>query len=97
MKKNKQKKFSDKVLDEVAKIKKGEVQSYKQIAKKSGNSSAQRAVGNILNKNRNPKVPCHRVIRSDGKVGGFNAGKNKKIEILKKEGIKIKDGKIVLN
>ena len=47
---------------------------------------AYRAVGNILNKNVDPKVSCHRVIRSDGEIGGYRAGKNSKIKILKMEG-----------
>jgi O6-methylguanine-DNA--protein-cysteine methyltransferase len=48
---------------------------------------AYRAVGNILNKNYDPKIPCHRVVRSDGKTGGYNRGDKKKIELLKKEGV----------
>ncbi len=63
--------------------------TYKEVAKMAGNEKATRAVGNILNKNQDLKIPCHRVIRSDGKAGGYNKGSQKKIEILKKEGIKI--------
>jgi alkylated DNA nucleotide flippase Atl1 len=48
-------------------------------------------VGNILNKNRDPEIPCHRVIRSDGKIGGFNKGIKRKVSLLKKEGVVIKD------
>jgi O-6-methylguanine DNA methyltransferase len=71
----------------VKKIPKGEVLTYKEVAKRVGKPKAYRAVGNILNKNTDPKVPCHRVIRSDGKAGGYNRGKQTKIEILKKEGV----------
>lgn len=60
--------------------------SYKQVAKLAGRPRAYRAVGNILNKNYDPKIPCHRVIRSDGQVGGYNRGTAKKISLLKKEG-----------
>ena len=56
------------------------------MAKLAGNPRAWRAVGNILNKNKNPEVSCHRVIRSDGKIGGYNQGTQKKIALLKKEG-----------
>ncbi len=77
--------FSQKVYEVVAKIPKGSVLTYKEVAKKAGNEKASRAVGNILNKNYDPDIPCHRVIRSDGKIGGYNRGIGKKEEILKKE------------
>jgi len=50
-------------------------------------------VGNILKKNRNKKIPCHRVVYSDGKIGGYYQGAKKKTLLLQKEGIKIKNGK----
>lgn len=78
--------FMSKVYAVVAKIPKGKTLTYKQVAEKIGNPLACRAVGNALNKNRNPNVPCHRVVRSDGTPGGYNWGRQKKIEILKKEG-----------
>lgn len=78
--------FSQKVHKIVAEIPKGKVLTYKEVARRAGRPKASRAVGNILNKNRDPKVPCHRVIRSDGKIGGYNLGTKKKKEILKKEG-----------
>jgi len=78
--------FSDKVYEIVKKIPKGNVLTYKEVAKKAGSEKASRAVGNILNKNFDPEIPCHRVIRSDGKTGGYNRGTQAKIEILKKEG-----------
>jgi len=56
-----------------------------EVARRAGNPKAFRAVGNILNKNYNPDIPCHRVIRSDGSVGGYNRGEEKKKEILKRE------------
>lgn len=60
--------------------------SYQEVAKKLGNKNLARAVGNALNKNRDPQIPCHRVIKKDGKVGGFNRGKKQKIILLRKEG-----------
>jgi O-6-methylguanine DNA methyltransferase len=79
--------FSEKVYSVVAKISKGETLTYKEIASRAGSPRAFRAVGNILNKNYNPKIPCHRVIRSDGKTGGYNRGKTEKIRKLKTEGV----------
>lgn len=86
--------FKNKAYQIVRKIPKGEVSTYKKVAKKSGFPKAWRVVGNILNKNRDIKVPCHRVVRSNGKIGGYRNGSRKKIKLLKKEGIKIKHGKI---
>lgn len=89
-------KFEKEVLEEVKKIPTGKVIIYQDVAKKIGNPKAVRAVGNALNKNPNaPNIPCHRVVRSDGSMGGYKGGFKKKIALLKKEGIKIKQGKIV--
>jgi O-6-methylguanine DNA methyltransferase len=78
--------FTDKVNDVVRKIPRGKVLSYEQVAKKAGSPRAYRGVGNILNKNHNPLIPCHRVIRKDGRLGGYNRGILKKKEMLKQEG-----------
>ncbi len=82
------KSFTQKVYDVVSKIPKGKVLTYKEVAKKAGNEKAVRAVGTILSKNTDTKkVPCHRVIRSDGGMGGYAfGGVEKKRAILKKEG-----------
>ena len=79
--------FRQKVLAVVAKIPKGEVLTYKQVATKAGNPNAARAVGTIMRGNFDPNIPCHRVVRSDGKPSGYNRGgwKTKK-KILIKEG-----------
>lgn len=77
--------FSEKVLAAVKKIPKGRTLTYKKVAELAGRAKACRAVGNILNKNYDPKIPCHRVIRSDGKAGGYNRGEKTKRKILKKE------------
>ncbi len=77
--------FKYKVLAIVSQIPPGQTLSYKEVALLAGNPRAYRAVGNILNRNQDPKIPCHRVIRSDGEVGGYNRGQMKKIELLKEE------------
>lgn len=66
--------------------------TYKEVAKKAGNEKAARAVGNILNKyykdcvsNKKPTISCHRVIRSDGKIGGYTKGEKEKRKLLEKE------------
>ncbi|OGZ65088.1 MAG: 6-O-methylguanine DNA methyltransferase [Candidatus Staskawiczbacteria bacterium RIFCSPHIGHO2_01_FULL_36_16] len=82
--------FSEKVFKVVKQIPKGSVLAYKQVAKKAGRTKAYRAVGNILNKNYDPAIPCHRVIRSDGKIGGYNRSVSKKSALLKEEGVIIK-------
>ena len=78
--------FAKRVLGVTRKIPRGKTATYKEIAKLVGNQRAYRAVGNILNKNYDSKIPCHRVVRSDGKPGGYNRGTKKKLELLKKEG-----------
>lgn len=86
--------FQKKVLDEVLKIPHGNIKTYKQISK-AINSRAYRAVGTAIAKNPLPLIiPCHRVIRSDLKIGNFYGGTQMKKEILENEGIKIKDNKI---
>jgi len=61
----------------------------------AGHPRAWRVVGNALNKNPNlGLIPCHRVIRSDGGIGGYKTGKQTKISLLEKEGIIIKNGKV---
>lgn len=78
--------FKENVLKVVKKIPSGKTMTYKEVAELAGSSRAWRAVGNILNKNKNPQIPCHRVIRRDGKIGGYNKGIEKKKRLLKKEG-----------
>ena len=77
--------FKEKVLKIVAKIPKGKVLAYKEVAKRAGRPKAYRLVGNILNKNYDPRIPCHRVIRSDGKIGGYNRGVRDKFRLLEME------------
>jgi methylated-DNA-[protein]-cysteine S-methyltransferase len=78
--------FREKVLEIVGKIPKGKTLTYKQVAEKAGSANAYRAVGSIMKSNFNTKIPCHRVIGSDGKMHGYNRGGiEKKLELLKKE------------
>ncbi len=79
-------KFKDRVIKIVRDIPKGKVLTYKQVATMSGSPSASRAVGNIMKANYDKTVPCHRVIRSDGKVGDYNSGgSSTKLKKLKAE------------
>lgn len=78
--------FKEKVTAVVAGIPRGRTMTYKEVARRAGNAKAARAVGNIMNKNRDPNVPCHRVVRSDGDTGGYARGRKKKIAMLKREG-----------
>lgn len=79
--------FQQKVYDAVKKIPRGRVSTYKAIARAIGEPNSARAVGNALNKNRSLSIPCHRVVCSNGKIGGYNKGRSKKIWLLKNEGV----------
>lgn len=82
--------FEKKVWQELKKIKKGEVATYKELAHRIGKPKAIRAVANAVGKNPNaPIVPCHRVIRSDGQLGGYSGkgGIKTKLKLLKSEGV----------
>jgi len=82
------------------KIPKGRVTTYALLAKKL-NTRAYRAVGNACRRNPySPEVPCHRVVRSDGTIGGYGgktSGKavERKMRMLREEGVEVKDGRIV--
>jgi methylated-DNA-[protein]-cysteine S-methyltransferase len=76
------------VYDLLLKIPVGNVTTYGDLARALGNPLASRQIGRILGKNPNPiKVPCHRVVMSDGKVGGYAHGSDRKRELLEREGI----------
>jgi methylated-DNA-[protein]-cysteine S-methyltransferase len=78
--------FADRVRSVVRRIPKGKTLTYKQVAALAGSPGAFRAVGNIMSKNHDAKIPCHRVVRSDGKPGGYNRGATLKIRRLRHEG-----------
>lgn len=94
--------FNERVWHLTKKIPKGKVSTYKIIAGKLG-TKAYRAVGQALKNNKKPIIiPCHRVIASDGSLGGYigkTKGKSiiKKIKLLKKEGVEIKNNRIYLS
>ena len=78
--------FAQKVLTIVRSIPRGATLTYAQVARQAGAPRAYRAVGSILKKNKDyTNIPCHRVIRSDGTVGGYNRGVAMKRRLLKKE------------
>jgi O-6-methylguanine DNA methyltransferase len=77
--------FQAKVYAATKKIPRGKTATYKEIAHMIDQPRAYRAVGNALNKNDDPTVPCHRVVRSDGSIGGYNRGAEKKKDILDAE------------
>ena len=84
--------FYKKVYRIVAKIPKGKVSTYGAVARASGSPKASRAVGNALRCNRDvSKVPCHRVVKNNGTLGGYAGGLNKKEKLLREEGISIKN------
>lgn len=78
--------FTQKVLEIVRQIPAGKTMSYAQVSQMAGKPNAARAVGTIMSKNFDPAIPCHRVIRSDGKIGNYNRGGiQKKKQILQEE------------
>lgn len=86
--------FQDKVYKAVKKIPAGRVRTYGNVARIIGVPWGARAVGNALNRNPFTNVPCHRVVRHDGTVGGFARGMKIKISLLQREGIKIINNKV---
>jgi methylated-DNA-[protein]-cysteine S-methyltransferase len=84
------------VYEKLLQVPKGKVTTYSELAKAVGLKNGQRAIGRIMNKNPFPViVPCHRVILSTGKIGGYAWGEKIKTNMLSKEGVKIKKGKIL--
>lgn len=89
--------FKERVLQVVREIPVGQTMSYKDVAMRSHAFGAARAVGTVMRNNFDLSVPCHRVVSSDGSVGEYNrGGKEKKIEMLRSEGVKFAGSKVVL-
>jgi O-6-methylguanine DNA methyltransferase len=79
--------FSKRVYKVVARIPRGKTLTYGQVAAKAGKPRAARAVGMLMSRNYNPRIPCHRVVRADGKIGGYNrGGMARKLKRLQEEG-----------
>ena len=90
-------KFQTSVLELVSKVPKSKVTTYKELARALGRPRAWRAVANALARNPHPtKIPCHRVVSSDGKVGDYKLGEERKVELLLREGVIINKGKVDL-
>lgn len=90
MKTKQQASFKDRVRSVVKSIPEGSVLTYKEVAVKAGKKGAARVVGNIMAWNNDKNVPCHRVIRSDGKIGGYNGLRGEKEALLRSEGYDLK-------
>ena len=89
-------KLEEKVYKKLLEVPKGKITTYRELAKAIGLKNGQRVIGKIMNKNPYPVIiPCHRVIKSDGKIGGFAWGEKVKAKMLSNEGIKIGNGKIL--
>ena len=90
--------FERKVLVATFRIPRGKVSTYKRIAEKIGSPRAYRAVGNALHKNPfAPIVPCHRVVKSDGTFGGDKERAASRRDLLRKEGIPMKNDRVEMS
>ena len=87
--------FGDRVLSVVRRIPPGRVASYGDIAALAGRPRAARAVGNIMRTCRDRSVPCHRVIASGGRIGGYGGNLGLKRELLKAEGVMVAGHRVV--
>ena len=88
--------FQTQCYEALKQVPSGKVISYSGLAEMVGRPKAHRAVGNAMNKNPfAPQVPCHRVVKSNGDLGGFGGGSRLKIKRLQEEGVKVLDNKIV--
>ncbi len=87
--------FEQAVLAVVQRVPRGRVTTYQALAYAVGVPQAARAVGNALHKNPcAPAVPCHRVVKSDGALGGYGGGLPKKIVLLSREGVQVRAGRV---
>lgn len=90
--------FERDVLVATFKIPKGKISTYKRIAEKVGRPHAYRAVANAVHKNPlHPIVPCHRVVKSDGRFGGEKKRADSRRRLVEKEGVPIQDGRVKIN
>ncbi|MCY4577318.1 MAG: MGMT family protein [Candidatus Kaiserbacteria bacterium] len=90
--------FRESVLTVVSRIPKGSVMSYGEVARRAGSPGASRAVGRIMASNVDPLIPCHRVVRSDGGLGGYNRGGiSQKKKLLQSEGVLMHGGRLAVS
>ncbi len=88
--------LEQKVFKKLLEVPKGQITTYGELSKAVGLKNGQRVIGRIMNKNPYPViVPCHRVVMSTGKIGGYAYGEHIKTKLLNDEGIEIKNGKIL--
>lgn len=88
--------LEQKIYKKLLKVPKGQITTYGELARAVGLKNGQRVVGKIMNKNPYPVIiPCHRVVMSTGKIGGYAYGAHIKTKLLNDEGIEIKNGKII--
>jgi methylated-DNA-[protein]-cysteine S-methyltransferase len=88
--------LEQKIYKKLLEVPKGHITTYGELAKAVGLKNGQRAVGKIMNKNPYPVIiPCHRVVMSTGKIGGYAYVENVKTKMLNDEGIEIQNGKIL--
>ena len=87
--------FNKKVWAALKLVPRGRVTTYQEIARYLGRPGAARAAGNACHKNPDaPGIPCHRVVKADGGLGGYAGGAKKKIRLLKREGVRAEKGKV---
>ena len=88
--------IEEKIYCKLLQVPEGYVTTYGDLAKAINLKNGQRVVGKIMKNNPFPViVPCHRVVKSDGTIGGYAYGIERKKHMLSKEGLKIKDNKIL--
>jgi len=88
--------LEEKIYKKLLDVPKGQITTYGELAKAVGLKNGQRVVGRVMNKNPYPVIiPCHRVVMSTGKIGGYAFGQDIKVKMLSDEGIEISNGKII--
>ena len=88
--------LDEKIYKKLLQVPKGQITTYGELAKAVGLKNGQRTVGKMMNKNPYPVIiPCHRVVMSTGKIGGYAYGENVKTKMLNDEGLEIQNGKII--
>ena len=88
--------LEQKVYKKLLEVPKGKITTYSELSKAVGIKNGQRFIGNVMKKNPFPSIiPCHRVVKSDGSIGGYAYGEKVKTKMLTEEGVKIKNGKVI--